>query len=329
MSLINAGVRIFRINGAYFHFKEYKALVSQLKNIFQEINEIPTIMFDLKGPIPRISKLINGENRISVKKGQIIRIKEDNVRNIKDENLIYMDKNICSCLNIGDNLIIDGSKCVFNVISLETSKYLSNRIRLSEKNTFTYLSEKMLQRDIELEDRELFSIPEDIDLFIEKDLSKDFETNFFEGESFKVIKDKQNKIENDFQSLIKRTKKNCIQLNSNEFSYNNESLKLVKKKSSRERNYIKPKKIIICQVSENSEIYNNKKVCLDKKEIISELNLPIIGVKDVIDLHKSLKLDINILAALINHPSNIDEIKEIIGEQINVRIFSRIETYEV
>ena len=77
------------------------------------------------------------------------------------------------------------------------------------------------------------------------------------------------------------------------------------------------------------QFYNNKKVCLDKKEIISELNLPIIGVKDVIDLHKSLKLDINILAALINHPSNIDEIKEIIGEQINVRIFSRIETYEV
>ncbi len=91
----------------------------------------------------------------------------------------------------------------------------------------------------------------------------------------------------------------------------------------------KKKNVVICEVKYDAVIYLFKKIFLIEKEIVTELGLPIIGVKDVIDIHKALKMDINIITALINHPANIDEIKEIIGEDRKVKIFSRLETSEV
>lgn len=114
-----------------------------------------------------------------------------------------------------------------------------------------------------------------------------------------------------------------------EFNSGRRFRKVGSKNSFKDNNSNKKNNVLICEVKADATIYLYKKVLLAEKEIISELNLPIIGVKDIIDIHKALKLEINILTALINQAGNIDEIKEIVGEGKEVKIFSRIETSEV
>ena len=204
--MINSGIRIFRINGAYFNSKEYKPLVNILTKILAEINETPTIIFDLKGPIPRVSKLFNSKQSISVEKGQIIKIKDDTVKGIMDENMILLDKSIVSCLKIGDNLFIDGSKCILKVIAFERDKHNENYF----SNVFeNYLSEKLPSTELKNDTDFLFQstllpINEQNELFKDEEgLFQGFKLNFFEGESTEVIKDGQNCIEDAFKSIVK------------------------------------------------------------------------------------------------------------------------------
>jgi pyruvate kinase len=87
--------------------------------------------------------------------------------------------------------------------------------------------------------------------------------------------------------------------------------------------------MVVCEAQHNGTIMLHKKVFLLDKEIVSEMGVSPIGVKDIIDINKVAELGIHIVTALVNNPENIDEIREILGDNSkNVKIFSRIETSE-
>lgn len=89
------------------------------------------------------------------------------------------------------------------------------------------------------------------------------------------------------------------------------------------------KNMIICEVDHAGIIHKYKKVFLLEKEIVSSVGSNPIGVKDIVDIHKTQKLGIHILTALVNTSENIDEIRELVGEgSKDLRIFARIETSE-
>jgi hypothetical protein len=120
-NLIKSGIRIFRINGAYFHFSEYQKLMSDLNILFKKINTKPTVLFDLKGPIPRISKFGTSNSKkahIELKKNQIVKIMYENPK-IEEEDIIQIDKKITQFIKVGDKILIDSSNCILQVISID------------------------------------------------------------------------------------------------------------------------------------------------------------------------------------------------------------------
>ena len=120
-TLIDSGIRSFRVNGAYFQYPEYQKLLQDLKILFMEINDKPTVIFDLKGPIPRISKISGSNiqnNGKEVKKNQLLKIVYDNPK-IDDEDVIHVDKQFFNCLSIGDRIVVDSSNCVLKVICID------------------------------------------------------------------------------------------------------------------------------------------------------------------------------------------------------------------
>ncbi len=87
--------------------------------------------------------------------------------------------------------------------------------------------------------------------------------------------------------------------------------------------------MILCEVDHSGSIHLYKKLFLLEKEIVSELGANPIGVKDIVDIHKTMNLGINIIAALVNNVDNILEIKELVGDKVHdLLIFARIETSE-
>lgn len=216
------------MNGAYFNSKEYKPLVNELINIFHEFNEKPTIIFDLKGPIPRIVKLYQNQTSLTVEKGQILKLTEEKNKEIDQNDLIYLDKNIISSIRIGDTIIIDGTKCFLKVIGFERQNFkkvssmsLMKNFITKEKGIANIKSQQALSSSFLNEsetliydeadhtyENQLFSINEQLDFNIkEEDYLQGFNNNVFEGESTEIIKDRQSNIEEEFKSFLEKNKK--------------------------------------------------------------------------------------------------------------------------
>lgn len=116
--MIESGINLFRVNCAYYHFKEYKKLLEDLEQLYLNRFDKPTVIFDLKGPIPRISKVgIGNQPVLEVKKDQLIKIVHENSK-IEDQDIIHVDKKIAQYLKVGDKLVIDSSQSILKVISI-------------------------------------------------------------------------------------------------------------------------------------------------------------------------------------------------------------------
>ncbi len=157
--LINSGIRIFRINGAYFNFKEYEKLLKDLDEIFKNTNDSPTVIFDLKGPIPRISKVgIGKKTCIDVKKDQLIKILHENIK-IEEPDIIHVDKKIAQCINIDDRILIDSSKCILKVISIERYKRRNSISKISGYKSSHRLANRC--SELEYDENELLCCEEE------------------------------------------------------------------------------------------------------------------------------------------------------------------------
>jgi hypothetical protein len=151
--LVNSGIRLFRINGAYFHGKEYEKLMTDLDAVFKNTNDRPTVIFDLKGPIPRITKIGLGKTSIEVKKDQLLKIVHENPK-IDDPDIIQVDKKITQCINVGDKIVIDSSRCVLKVISIERYKRKNSFCKLPGHKSSSRLVNKV---EFDFEENEILT----------------------------------------------------------------------------------------------------------------------------------------------------------------------------
>ena len=141
--LLFHGVRAFQINGKCFNFKEYKKIAEDLKNIFLEKDEIPSIIFQFKGHDILVTKVENIIKKKNFSEGQIIKIKYDDSKNKNEkekekENIIYIDKKISNFLNEGDIIQFSDSTLLLKIISVE--KHTKNKIQ-KYKNLLNAMNE--------------------------------------------------------------------------------------------------------------------------------------------------------------------------------------------
>ena len=86
--------------------------------------------------------------------------------------------------------------------------------------------------------------------------------------------------------------------------------------------------MIICEVIHDGDIKCNKKIYLLDKNIISEMKIPIISAKDVNDISSSIFLGIDIFSSVVKDSSDLDDIRELVGNNREIKILARIETNE-
>lgn len=186
---MNSGINLFRVNCAYFNYKDYKKLLEHLEIIFQNKKNKPTVIFDLKGPIPRINKVgIGGKNSLDVKKDQLIKIVHENSK-IEDSDIIHVDKKIAQVVKVGDKILIDSSQCILKVISIGRYK---KRNSLSKKSGFRS-SEKIQNQNNANDTLDLFDEFYNID---DPNMSK----IFFDPKCLDIIEEKED--ENNMESDV-------------------------------------------------------------------------------------------------------------------------------
>lgn len=120
--MITSGLRIFMIKCAMFKSEDYTVLIKKVNAELQNVNETPTFIFDLQGPIPSVSSIYNKEQKvekISVRSGQLIKISNKN-KPMPNSDLIVIDKKIYNSVCKGDNIIIFNSNVIMKVIHLES-----------------------------------------------------------------------------------------------------------------------------------------------------------------------------------------------------------------
>lgn len=119
--MVENGIRIFRINGAYCHFHHYERIISDIRSLFKRLNENPTIIFDLKGRVPRITKISYGLQKLSFEKGDIVKFICGDQK-INDDEIVHIDRNIIDSVQVGDRIVIDSSGCILKVLKIDYYK---------------------------------------------------------------------------------------------------------------------------------------------------------------------------------------------------------------
>jgi len=120
-NLINDGFINFQVDGSRLNSKVYTKILSHI-NAFCEskLNEIPTVIFDLKSPMPMITKISRNRKCLSVNKGQMIKIAYES-KKAHQEDVIYIDKKICHGINVGDVLMINYPELRLKVVGIENT----------------------------------------------------------------------------------------------------------------------------------------------------------------------------------------------------------------
>lgn len=127
-ALYQDGLRCFRIDCAQMNQKEYTEVIKNIDEAFRKRDDTPSVLLDLKGPMPFITKIgKDKQTEITVKKGQKIRILHDYLcRNIEEEenseSYLYIDKRISKGVGINDILVINYSDVRLKVTGIEKIK---------------------------------------------------------------------------------------------------------------------------------------------------------------------------------------------------------------
>jgi hypothetical protein len=209
--LADGGVKAFHINGARFKYHEYKPLVNDLKDVFAKSNEIPSILFDLKGSAPYVTRLEEGKKQIKVKTGQTVKITFDNSK-IKENGIIFIDKKISHLLKEGDTIYISSSDAILKVIGKERfpsqSLFKRNRSYRQLKNKDNFREELRTIYDLDegsWADIQLTKIKEEIsDFSIDQDEQLLFEAYSFDSNFDEKIINKQLSMNKTYKNIIKK-----------------------------------------------------------------------------------------------------------------------------
>lgn len=137
------------------------------------------------------------------------------------------------------------------------------------------------------------------------------ENNEFDDDKFQTIPFKQNKHKSEV-------------IRSNTINYLKNKAMFSPQFSAIKKNFI------ICEVEKGGKIFTHRRINLLKKDNALSNDFPILGAKDIMDIHTASNLGIIIFSSLINNSSNLDDIRELLPDDTrdHIKIISRIETIE-
>lgn len=218
-TLLNQGFTNFHIDGSRLNLKIYNKIVSHLIDYAEtKLNTRPTIIFDLKSPLPLITKISENRKFLKIYKGQTIKISYETKREYEGD-VIYIDKKISQGVNIGDILLISYPELRLKVVGVENSLMSSaSYANLRKKDNYSQFNQvncikqiksspslfkdkntyNLYQKQIESYE-ESYKIPE-------KDANDDsgnFPNNLYDDEININIK-KENNISNNKNSIMNK-----------------------------------------------------------------------------------------------------------------------------
>lgn len=125
-NMILAGVDVIRINMSHSNFDEAKNIIFSVREIDRELSTSTGLMIDTRGPEIRIGSI--EKERIKLKKGDTIRISENNI--VGNSSVISTTlKNLVKYCKMGERLLLNDGNVEFVVISKDEDSlvcYINN-----------------------------------------------------------------------------------------------------------------------------------------------------------------------------------------------------------
>lgn len=135
VSLVNAGVDVFRLNFSHSSHAEHKAVIDHITAINERNNVHIGILADLQGPKLRVGKIENGS--IDIVPGDILTFTNEECLGTKEKIYMSYDQ-FAQDVNVGEKILVDDGKIELEVIS--TNK--KDEVKLKVMFGFTLSSNK-------------------------------------------------------------------------------------------------------------------------------------------------------------------------------------------
>jgi pyruvate kinase len=135
VSLVNAGVDVFRLNFSHSSHAEHKAVIDHITAINERNNVHIGILADLQGPKLRVGKIENGS--IDIIPGDILTFTNEECLGTKEKIYMSYDQ-FAQDVNVGEKILVDDGKIELEVIS--TNK--KDEVKLKVMFGFTLSSNK-------------------------------------------------------------------------------------------------------------------------------------------------------------------------------------------
>lgn len=161
--LVKEGIKIFRLNGQTLNYKDYRTIIHNINHIFSQIGEIPTIIFNLKGSIPVITKIGGKKESKTLEKGEQINIVYHS-RDYDHEDIIYIDKKIFNHVKPGDKISIGGSDVILQVKKIDCVKRNFSRTQLTQFRSVPFLNKRSFENGLRDEYRDLYGEKDEYNL---------------------------------------------------------------------------------------------------------------------------------------------------------------------
>ncbi len=135
VSLVNAGVDVFRLNFSHSSHSEHKAVIDHITAINERNNVHIGILADLQGPKLRVGKIENGS--IDIVPGDILTFTNEQCLGTKEKIYMSYDQ-FAQDVNVGEKILVDDGKIELEVVS--TNK--KDEVKLKVMFGFTLSSNK-------------------------------------------------------------------------------------------------------------------------------------------------------------------------------------------
>ena len=123
--MVIKGVDVVRLNFSHGSHKDHKKVISNVREISDELGVPITILQDLQGPKIRVGKL--EKEQIVLKDGNNLSITSKNITG--NQHSICIDNNVIGDIKIGEKILIDDGKIELKVVTKEDKKLEATIVR--------------------------------------------------------------------------------------------------------------------------------------------------------------------------------------------------------
>ena len=135
--MINAGMNVARINFSHGGYEENEEKINNIKEVRAKLNKPVALMLDTKGPEIRTGILESGNEKVTIKEGDIFTfVNEDIIGNETKTSISY--KNLYQDVKVGSKILVDDGALEFEVIEVKGKDVITkalNTAKLGSRKT--------------------------------------------------------------------------------------------------------------------------------------------------------------------------------------------------